>query len=250
MFETARYCGGAAVAGALGGGVVAAGAGITCPAFSCACSALSFATFDFADASAAFTFALAAASTRFCCLRCSFKSPLLIVPSGAAIAVVGAAGSPGVATVGVAGAGVTVVVVVGATVGAVGSTGAPAVVPAAGTVVVVVVVCPIAPAANTAPRASKASRVELTQNFIIATLTSGELNPTFPIGCRPAGNEYPPHTFHRHASSKVGIAIEFALRAEGPRYLSLGRTGTPSGRFYPLGFGQPQDADPVETCGP
>ncbi len=46
------YCGGAAVSGTVvaGGVVVAAGAGTTCPAFSCACNALSFATLDFAFA--------------------------------------------------------------------------------------------------------------------------------------------------------------------------------------------------------
>jgi len=70
-------------------------------------------------------------------------------------------------------AGVTVVVVVGDTVGAVGSVGAPDAGAAAGAaVVVVVVVCPIAPATKTVPSASKASRLQLTQNFIIPTLTS------------------------------------------------------------------------------
>jgi hypothetical protein len=87
---------------------VAAGAGVTCPAFSLACSALSFASFDFALAFDALASAFAASSSRFCCLRCSFNSPLLIVPEGVVDAVVGEVGSAsGVVAPGVfAGAGV------------------------------------------------------------------------------------------------------------------------------------------------
>ena len=91
------YCGGAVVAVSARGGVC-----VTCPAFSCACSALSLATLDlvcdlaiFARALAAFAFALEASSSRFCCLRCDFRSLLLMVPVGSETAVVGADGSVG-----------------------------------------------------------------------------------------------------------------------------------------------------------
>jgi hypothetical protein len=60
---------------------------------------LSFASFDFAAAFAALAFALAAASSRFCCFRWSFNSPLLIVPDGVAVAVVGAVVSAGAVVV-------------------------------------------------------------------------------------------------------------------------------------------------------
>ena len=106
---------GAAVAGTgvASGAAGTAGTAVTCPAFSCACSALSLASLDFASAFnsdacafAAFVFARAAASSRFCCLRWSFNSPLLIVPEGGVnptVAAVGSAGLPAVTTGGVAG---------------------------------------------------------------------------------------------------------------------------------------------------
>jgi hypothetical protein len=99
-----------------------------------------------AFALAALELAFAAASSRFCCLRWSFKSPLLIVPAGCDVAVVGAVGSVGLPDA-AKGGGAGTVCDVGGT-----------------------VCCAITPLANIPQIASVASRMGIGEEFFISNL--------------------------------------------------------------------------------